>query len=246
MSSSFLNPCVTPWTALATRARARPCSARCSSVWRTATSTASFCSKRMPGGSGTLILPLGPCTSTALAEISTFTPAGTGIGLRPIRDMSLSFSHLPDFAEHFPADAGPARSAPGHQSAGRGQDADAEAAHDGADARGTDAAPIRGVLQEQPQRLAHLVLVHKLEGRNVTFFFEDARNLGLEFRRRHIHARMLGAGGIADARQQVSDRIRIHRIFPFAPYQLALSTPGISPFRARPRKQIRHIWNLLK
>src|SRR5205814_7062152 len=27
-------------------------------------------------------------------------------------------------------------------------------------------------------------------------------------------------------------------------YQLAFTTPGISPFSAIPRKQIRHIWNL--
>jgi hypothetical protein len=27
-------------------------------------------------------------------------------------------------------------------------------------------------------------------------------------------------------------------------YQLAFKTPGISPRRAKPRKQMRHIWNL--
>jgi hypothetical protein len=34
--------------------------------------------------------------------------------------------------------------------------------------------------------------------------------------------------------------------FPFKNYQLALVTPGISPFSANPRKQMRHISNLRK
>src|SRR2546425_8930358 len=41
----------------------------------------------MPFGSGTASLPLGPCTSTQPGCKAIFTPLGTTIGLRPIRDI---------------------------------------------------------------------------------------------------------------------------------------------------------------
>src|SRR6266849_2388103 len=150
MSSSFLKPVVTPVTALATSARARPCSARCSSVARSALSTPSFCSKVMPCGSGTVSLPFGPCTSTWPACSAIFTPAGTGIGLRPIRDICCSlslktrsisyagrgkprpykFKLLPNLAENFAAYFGFAGRAAAHQAFRRGENVDAQAAYD--------------------------------------------------------------------------------------------------------------------
>src|ERR1700751_438668 len=150
MSSSFLKPCVTPRTALARSARARPCSARCSSLSRIAVSTPSFCSKRICRGTSTLSLPLGPCSSTLPPAVLIFTPAGTGMGLRPIRDMCCVFlpsisllprstgaqqaapleTQLPDLAKNLAADIGLARGAAGHQAFRRGQDADAEPADD--------------------------------------------------------------------------------------------------------------------
>jgi hypothetical protein len=35
-------------------------------------------------------------------------------------------------------------------------------------------------------------------------------------------------------------------LLPLALYQLALITPGMSPERASPRKQMRHSWNFLR
>src|SRR5271163_4411051 len=193
MSKSFLKPCVTPVTALATRARARPCSARRSSVSRIAVSTPSFCSNVMPCGSGTVSLPFGPCTSTWPACRAIFTPAGTGIGLRPIRDICSSLSSktrivyilpkpggaspaptnskpLPDFAENFAAYFGFAGGTAAHQAFWRGQNVDAQAAHDRTNIQraeiaaragagnalyaGDDAAAVRRVLQEHAKNLA--------------------------------------------------------------------------------------------
>src|SRR3989442_8923583 len=87
---------------------------------------------------------------------------------------------LPDFAEHFAADAGLARRAPGHHASRRGQDVDAEAAHNRPDLQDSDVAPaaglrdaaqardraalVRGVLQEDAKGLAHPALIHQLKG----------------------------------------------------------------------------------
>src|SRR6266851_3974431 len=139
MSISFLKPWVTPCTALATSARASPCTARCSSLARFTFNTPSFCSKEMPNGTARLILPLGPCTSILSEATATFTPEGSGIGLFPMRDIVLvqpfvnsdpaTFKKfLPNFAQQFATDASFARGAPTHQSARRGQNADAQAA----------------------------------------------------------------------------------------------------------------------
>src|SRR5262249_25134066 len=50
------------------------------------------------------------------------------------------------------------------------------------------------------------------------------------------------AGRVSDPRQHIGDRIGHHGRVPL--YQLALTTPGTSPLRARFRKQMRHILNL--
>src|SRR6267378_3937053 len=146
MSSSFLKPDVTPCTALATSARASPCKARCSSVARRAVSTPSFCSKVMPCGIAKESLPFGPCTSILPVCRAIFTPAGTGIGLRPIRDIYSSLfkslpswaqhaaplqTRLPDFAKNLAAHFGLARRTAAHQPLRRGHDADAQPAYDG-------------------------------------------------------------------------------------------------------------------
>src|SRR5229473_2201251 len=144
MSISFLKPWVTPCTALATSARASPCTARCSSLARFTFNTPSFCSKEMPNGTARLILPLGPCTSILSAATATFTPEGSGIGLFPMRDIVLvqpfvkSWTAccktcrkllLPNFAEQFAANISFARGASAHQTFGSGDDADAQPAH---------------------------------------------------------------------------------------------------------------------
>src|SRR5262245_5379951 len=157
MSSSFLNPSVTPETAFATRLRARPWNLRSSSSSREslATSAPASCENRMPGGSGWRSLPFGPWTSTASGAIFTVTPFGIGIGFLPIRDIAdpSRWSPAPDpssaaassgetrrrpvtgdcspyVAEHFAADAGLPRRAAGHHSARGREDARPQSAED--------------------------------------------------------------------------------------------------------------------
>src|SRR5487761_122984 len=220
MSSSFLKPSVTPLTALATRARANPCSARCDSLCRVAISWPSFWSNLILPGTGTRILPLGPCTSIASSAIWTFTPAGSGIGFLPIRDMA-----LPNLAQKFAAHAFFPGGLAGHDSARRGKNRDAHAADDGANgalanvtaAAGTryalqirqHAALVAGVAEKDAQHLV-LVLVDDFVRRDVAFFLQHARNLNFQFRRRQIHARMARAHGVADAREHVSNRVGGH------------------------------------
>src|SRR5271157_2486824 len=98
----------------------------------------SFCSNLICVGTSTRSLPLGPCTSTLPPAELIFTPAGIGIGLRPIRDIcSVPFSQtlllklvltpLPHFAKNLATDVGFAGRASGHQSLWSGEDTDAEA-----------------------------------------------------------------------------------------------------------------------
>src|SRR6185436_14588826 len=150
MSSSRLNPSVTPRTALAIRLRDRPWNFRnCgSSDPRFATSVPSLTSKLIPAGCAWRSCPLGPFTSTALSSTLTVTPFGIVIGFLPIRDISLvspAYASpctvhrapctlhpaprpvLPDVAEDFAADARLHGRAPGHHAARGRQDAGAQA-----------------------------------------------------------------------------------------------------------------------
>src|SRR5689334_6897557 len=135
MSSSFLNPSVTPVTALATRLRARPWNLFSSPSSRSSVATivSLSCANRIPGGTGWRSVPFGPFTSTAPPSILTLTPLGIGIGFLPIRDIFsyLAFStwrSLPDVAENFAADARLLGGAAGHHPARGRQDAGAQAA----------------------------------------------------------------------------------------------------------------------
>src|SRR5919198_295206 len=67
--------------------------------------------------------PLGPETVTRPGSIATRTPAGTSIGLFPIRLIS-----LPDLAQHLAADPLGLRRSGRDDAVGRGEDRDAEAA----------------------------------------------------------------------------------------------------------------------
>ena len=95
MSSSFLNPSVTPVTALATRLRARPWNffSVPSSRSSVATSASPSLANRMPGGTACLSDPFGPLTSTAPAAMLTVTPLGSAMGFFPIRDMCLALAY---------------------------------------------------------------------------------------------------------------------------------------------------------
>src|SRR5580700_5940937 len=90
-----------------------------------------FCSTRIPAGTGTVSVPLGPCTFSC-SPIETFTPEGTGIGFFPTLDMSyrtlICLALLPNPAQNFAADALLARRPARHHTLRRGQNADAKTA----------------------------------------------------------------------------------------------------------------------
>src|SRR4051794_2889217 len=87
---------------LATSERVSPCRARCSprSVGRVTSSSPSFCSTPMSRFLRSDSAPRGPVTWTTSGSMVMVTPSGTGMGLRPIRDMA-----LPDLGHDFAADA---------------------------------------------------------------------------------------------------------------------------------------------
>src|SRR5258708_11006283 len=134
ISSSRVQPLVTPSTALFTRARARPCTAACESFSRTATRVPSLCSTLIPPGNAVSNFPLGPCTATVSPSILTVTPLGIGIGFLPIRDIRSALAPgvfvrtlLPDFAQQFAAYTFAACLSSRHHTPRRGKDVDPHA-----------------------------------------------------------------------------------------------------------------------
>src|SRR5215207_1764100 len=111
------------WFAM--RVRVRPCSerevrsssGRLTRTWFSSTLTSMGCATVSDSS------PLGPFTVTAGPSTFTSTPAGMSMGSRPIRDMD-----LPHVGEDFPTHALLLGLAVGEQTAGGGQDRDAEAA----------------------------------------------------------------------------------------------------------------------
>src|SRR5262245_57025818 len=221
MSSSLLKPSVTPFTALLASARASPWKARCcrSSFVRTQVSSAPCSENEMPGGTGVCSLPLGPCTSTVPSLIWIFTSLGTGMTLRPTRDMS---ALLPDVAEDLAAHALAGRRLAGHQAAGGGEDVDAQApVHAGdlvlaavdaaagtADALQVGDDPLHaGAVLEEDAQVALLVVLAQLEVGDVALVLEDAGDLHLQLGAGHVHLAELGADSVPDPGEQVRDGI---------------------------------------
>ena len=89
----------------ATSDRDSPCRARCGprSVGRVTTSVPSCSAMRIGSTTVWRSSPLGPVTVTRWPRMSTDTPSGIGIGVRPMRLTSALPS--PDRAEHLAADA---------------------------------------------------------------------------------------------------------------------------------------------
>src|SRR3954451_7611889 len=116
---------------LAISERVSPCRARCSprSVGRLTRSSPSACSTVMSRLMRSSSEPPGPATRTTSGSIVTVTVSGTGMGLRPMRDI-----RLPDLRHDLAAHAGAARLVAGHDAAGRRDDRRAHAALDLADA----------------------------------------------------------------------------------------------------------------
>src|SRR5579863_969639 len=104
MSSSLDQPLVTPSTALKTSARVSPCRAALSSPERSRCSVPSVVFSVIPSATSADTLPLGPSTRTVLPSTLYFTPAGSGIGFFPIRDIEiLSFNWLASPEELYPS-----------------------------------------------------------------------------------------------------------------------------------------------
>ena len=105
-------------------------------------------------------------------------------------------------------------------------------------------------------------VVDELEALDVAFVLKDPRDVGLQPRRRHIDARVLGGHGVADPREHVGNRICHISTFDFGHwvswsshalrmpspmtdyhYQLLFVTPVTSPSSASLRKHRRHSAN---
>src|ERR1017187_939616 len=93
ISRSRFQPLVTPSTALKTSARVSPCTAANLSSVRTTCRVPSLASSETPSAIRADTLPLGPSTRTVLPSTLYLTPAGSGIGFFPIRDID-SILHL--------------------------------------------------------------------------------------------------------------------------------------------------------
>src|SRR5215218_4986752 len=171
------------WFAMSVRVRpcserdARSSSGRVTSTWF----SSSFTSMGLATVSESS--PFGPLTVTAGPSSLTSTPAGMSMGSRPIRDME-----LPHVGEDFSAHALLLGLAVGQQTAGGGQDRDAEAAEhlgdlgrlrvdteaglrDALDARDR-ALAVRAELELQRERRAH-ASVGDLEAGDVALVLQD-------------------------------------------------------------------------
>src|SRR5438067_6122869 len=164
--------------------------------------------------------PFGPLTRTRSGSTATSTPDGTGIGCFPIRLIA-----LPDLRDDLAADALAPRVVAGHQALRGRHDRGAHPAEHARDVRGGDVgAPARlrhaaqaadhsavavGVLQPDAQRFADARALDR-PALDVTLLLEDAGHLGLHLRVRDQHLVVARAQAVADAGQEVGDRIR-HR-----------------------------------
>src|SRR5262249_33945860 len=251
ISSLRSKPSLTPETMFATSARVRPCRARTrrSSSGLAITTAAPSTLADSGAGMAWLSLPLGPSARTVPSLTCTFTPWGIGMGFLPIRDMSGS---LPDVREHFAANLLLAGLAIGHHALRRGHERDPHAGEDrrnlvvghvNAPARcrdthqpGDHLLVARAVFEVHAQRVLLAVLEHA-EVLDETLLLEQLRDADLELAGGDVALLVLGAAGVADAREEVGDRIAAHA------YQLAFTTPGTSPLSASSRKHRRHISN---
>src|SRR5947209_17544507 len=123
MSSERWNPCVTPWTMLATSVRDRPCSWRerreslGRSTFTRPFSTVTFISR----SSFCATFPFGPSTWTRPGCALTFTFSGILMGSLPMRDI---VALLPDRGEQLAAQVLLAGLAVDHHAVRGGEDRD--------------------------------------------------------------------------------------------------------------------------
>src|SRR6185369_3085504 len=197
---------------LLTRVRVRPWSCLCifCSVGRVTTSVPSSRLTVMSGCRARLSEPFGPLTVRLRPSMVTSTPDGTGMGRRPIRDMSV---HLPDEREDFAAQLRLTRLLAGHDPLARADDD--EAAEDSrdvglarVDAQAGLADPLESgddrdlpvdVLESDAQVGGRAVLLLADVG-DEALVLEDAGDLALGPRRGDDHFRVPCPGRVQDAR----------------------------------------------
>src|SRR3954467_15645106 len=204
--------------------------ARCSprSVGRVTVITSSFCSTVMSRWMRSTSSPFGPLTRTDSGSMATVTPAGTSLGLRPMRLMKRSPTLRPAFA----ADAWAAGLVAGHDALGRRDDGGAHAAEHLGDAGGGDGVALARarralpaghdglavlrVLELDADELAGMLGVRRLglPRLDVALLGEDAGHLALELRSGDLDDVVLRANRVANARQVVGDRIGHRHIGP--------------------------------
>src|SRR6478736_9082629 len=209
-------------TMLLTRVRVRPCRERASRSSFGLVTTISAPSLVTVIGSTTLWRsdPLGPLTVTCDPSMLTSTPAGTGIGSRPIRDMSAP--PLPDVGENFPAYLLLGGLTIGQQT-GRGRDdGDTEATEDlgqlgrarvdpqaglrDAADPGDRALTVGAVLELDDQRLAHW-RVGGGPGGDVALLDQDVGDGALQLREGHDDLVVIRRVGVADPGEEIRDRV---------------------------------------
>src|SRR5262249_9162425 len=145
--------------------------------------------------------PFGPFTETWRSAIFTSTPEGTGMGLRPTRDISAT---SPDVAEDLAAHATLARLAVGHETLARGQDSYTETAEHTRHVLGLGVDPetrlgdapepgdhplaLGRVLHGDRERVAGAIVRRRhLEALDVTLGLQQLRQCELLLRGRHPH-----------------------------------------------------------
>src|SRR5215218_9314743 len=240
---------------LATSERVSPCRARCSarSVGRVMSSVPSSSRTSMARALRSARSPRGPATRTTSGSIVTVTPVGMGMGFLPMRLMM----RLPDLGHDLAPDARLARIVAGHDALRSGDDRRAHAAQDLRDVLGVDVRPapragypletgddgraVLSVLEADVDPVARGAALGgaDLEPLDVALLAQDAGHLGLQARVRDDDVLVRGLDAVADPGQEVGDRVG-HR----HGYQLDFVMPGMKPWWASSRRQMRHSPNL--
>src|SRR5262245_57777404 len=206
-----------PWT----RERESPWSARSRGVSPTRESLIAPPSTLAvtPPSGGREGSPLGPLTLTTAPSAVAVTPCGMATGILPMRDMGAS----PDLAEDLAADAGGARLAVREHAPARRDDGDAEPVEhlgdrgdaavlaaagprDAADP-GDDGVAVRVVLQVDPQQRPRPALLGDAKVLDVALAAQDLGDGAHEARRGDVDGRLPHADRVADAGEQVGDRV---------------------------------------
>src|SRR3954451_10360329 len=187
----------------------------------------SFCSTVMSRWMRSTSSPFGPLTRTDSGSMATVTPAGTVMGLRPMRLM-----RSPNLRHDFAADASAAGLVAGHDALRRRDDGGAHAAEHLGDAGGGDVVALARtgralepghdglavlrVLELDANELARVVRRRRLglPRLDVALLGEDAGHLALELRSGDLDDVVLRANRVANARQVVGDRIGHRHIGP--------------------------------